>query len=86
MDLAPGDLERLALKSGDRVRVVSPQGEIEVTVHPDPAVPPGQPFTSFHDAKTGVNRLMGPEADSVTGTPAYKATPIRIEKMVPKTA
>lgn len=84
LDLAPGDLDRLGLKSGERVRVISAQGEIEAIVRPEATVPTGQPFTSFHDAETGVNRLMGPEADAVTGTPAYKATPIRIEKLTPK--
>ncbi len=81
LDLAPGDLERLGLRSGERIRVVSPHGEVKMTIHPEPTVLPGQPFSSFHDPETGVNRLMGPEADAVTGTPAYKATPIRIEKL-----
>ena len=84
LDLAPDDLEQLGLHSGERVRVTSPHGEIEAVVRPDPTVLPGQPFTSFHDVETGVNRLMGPEADAVTGTPAYKATPIRIEKLTPQ--
>jgi formate dehydrogenase major subunit len=81
LDLAPWDLERLELKSGDRVRVVSPHGSIEMTVHSEHTVLPGQPFASFHNAATGVNRLMGPGADAITRTPAYKATPIRIEKL-----
>ncbi|MFM7816465.1 MAG: molybdopterin dinucleotide binding domain-containing protein [Verrucomicrobiota bacterium] len=84
LDLAPDDLKRLGLKSGERVRVISLHGEIEAVVRPEPTVLPGQPFTGFHDVETGVNRLMGPEADSITGTPAYKATPIRIEKRTPK--
>jgi formate dehydrogenase major subunit len=43
-------------------------------------VPAGEFFTTFHTAEAFVNRLTGEGTDSITHTPEYKRTAVRIRR------
>ncbi len=82
LDLSPEDLERLRLAEGERVRVVSRRGEVEVPVRTDPGLRPGLAFMTLHFPDDVATNLLTIDAtDPKSGTAEFKATAIRIEKL-----
>ena len=82
IDVAPEDAHRLGLDEGDRARVVSRRGSIEVPVRTDPDLRPGLAFMSVHfPDEADVNALTIDAWDPKSGTAEFKATAIRIEKV-----
>jgi predicted molibdopterin-dependent oxidoreductase YjgC len=82
LDISPEDAERLALAEGERVRVTSRRGSIEVPVRLDPSLRPGLTFMTLHfqdDVQTNI--LTIDATDPKSGTAEFKATAIRIEKL-----
>ncbi len=77
----PKDAEREGLEDGDLVRIVSPEGALEGTVHVEPRVPEGVIATTFHFADFPVNVLTPLDLDAETKIPSYKTVPVRIEKI-----
>jgi len=77
----PKDAEREGLKEGDRIRIESPEGELEGTVHIEPRVPEGVVATTFHFADFPVNVLTPLDLDAETKIPSYKTVPVRMEKL-----
>jgi formate dehydrogenase major subunit len=41
----------------------------------------GQVFATFHTTETFLNAVTGPYRDGVVGTPEYKVTAIRVERL-----
>jgi formate dehydrogenase major subunit len=52
-----------------------------LTAHVDAAVQSGQLFATFHQPEVLLNALTGPHRDAVVGTPEYKVTAVRIERV-----
>ena len=77
----PKDAEREGLKEGDRIKLVSPEGELKGVVHIEPRVPEGVVATTFHFADFPVNVLTPLDLDAETKIPSYKTVPVRIEKI-----
>jgi formate dehydrogenase alpha subunit len=80
----PWDAELLGIKSGDMIRVISRQGEVEVRAKVTTEVPVGMVAMAFHFAECPTNQLISssPETlDPVTKTPAYKTCPVKIKKL-----
>ncbi len=80
----PWDAELLGIKSGEMIRVISRQGEVEVRARVTTEVPVGMVAMAFHFAECPTNQLISssPETlDPVTKTPAYKTCPVRIKKL-----
>ena len=59
LGVAPDDLERLDLREGDQVRVVSAHGKLAIPVCPDPTLPPGLVFLPASFAEARPNQLFG---------------------------
>jgi len=82
LDLSPEDATRLALEPGERVRVVSRRGAVEVPVHIDLSLRPGLAFMTFHvPDQVETNQLTIDVVDPKAGTAEFKATAIRVEKL-----
>jgi formate dehydrogenase major subunit len=81
LDLSPADAARMELHDGDRVRVTSRQGAVEMPLRVDPRVKVGELFASFHTAEAALNRLTGQGRDTQAMTPEYKVVAVRVEKM-----
>jgi len=82
LDIAPEDLERLGLAEGERVRVISRRGQVEVPVRGDPGLRPGLTFMTLHFQDDVATNLLTIDAiDPKSGTAEFKATAIRIEKL-----
>src|SRR5207247_3761855 len=83
LDLAPEDLERHGLSEGERVRVVSRRGAVEAPVRVDPGLRPGLAFMTLHFQDDVATNLLTIDAtDPKSGTAEFKATAIRIERLV----
>jgi formate dehydrogenase alpha subunit len=79
--MSPQDLERLGLNEGDRVRVASKQGTVEVAVQGDLSLLPGGCFFPEHFNDPGLLDLMPVEVDPTTGVPYFKFAEVSLEKI-----
>jgi formate dehydrogenase major subunit len=80
LDVSPSDAARLAIGEGDPVEVESRHGKTTLPAHVDASVRPGELFATFHTPSTFVNRVTGGGQDSITHTPEYKRTAVRIQR------
>jgi formylmethanofuran dehydrogenase subunit D len=79
LKLAPQDMQRLALKDDDRVRLKSEWGQIEVRVvaAKGDELPPGLLFIAYGDLSS---RLMGGETHG-SGMPTSKGIDVTLEPL-----
>jgi nitrate reductase NapA len=77
------DARTLGLKDGDRVRVISRRGEVELPAVVDGrGVPqPGSVFVPFFDERLLVNRVTLDEFCPMSKQPDYKKCAVRLEKV-----
>ena len=77
LQMAPSDMERLGLAAGDRVRVTSDHGRIEVAITAAKAdeLPAGLLFIPYGDLSS---RLMGADTHG-SGMPTSKCLDVRLE-------
>jgi len=82
LDISPEDAAALSLAEGERVRVVSRRGQVEVPVRVDESLRPGLTFMTLHfQDEVATNLLTIDATDPKSGTAEFKATAIRIEKL-----
>jgi formate dehydrogenase major subunit len=77
--LAPAELRRLGLHPGDRVRVTTRRGTIELKARSDSAIAPGMVFVPFCYAEAAANVLTNPQLDPFGKIPEYKFCAARVE-------
>ena len=68
------------------MRVLSRYGEALLPIHISDEVKPGELFSTFHTIEAFLNCLTSPYRDRQVGTPEYKITAVRIEKLDDKKA
>jgi formate dehydrogenase major subunit len=78
--LAPGELERLDVRPGERVRVATRRGAIELKTRADRDVPIGLVFIPFCFAEAAANLLTNPALDPFGKIPEFKFCAARVEK------
>jgi formylmethanofuran dehydrogenase subunit D len=78
--MSPEDMKRLALQNGDRVRLRSEQGQVEMPCLAAKAgeLPAGLLFLPYGDLSS---RLMGGDTHG-TGMPSSKGIDVELEKVV----
>jgi formate dehydrogenase major subunit len=82
LDISPEDVEAFGLADGERVRVVSRRGQVEVPIRIDESLRPGLTFMTLHFQDDVATNLLTIDAtDPKSGTAEFKATAIRIEKL-----
>jgi formate dehydrogenase major subunit len=82
LDLSPEDVATLGLADGERVRVVSRRGQVEVPIRVDESLRAGLAFMTLHFQDDVATNLLTIDAtDPKSGTAEFKATAIRIEKL-----
>ncbi len=79
VEINPQDAERLGIRSGDRVRLVSRRGMVEVNASVTERVAPGLVFLPFHYAQGAANLLTNPALDPVARIPELKVCAVRLE-------
>ena len=81
LDMSPADAERLNIQDGDLVRVTSRYGVADLPARRDAGMCVGGLFATFQRADTPLNAVTGPHRDAVAGTPEYKLTAVRIDRL-----
>ncbi|MEX0939262.1 MAG: molybdopterin dinucleotide binding domain-containing protein [Pirellulales bacterium] len=84
LQVAPQDMQRLQLAQGDRVRIRSEWGQIEiaVTAAKSDELPPGLLFIAYGDQSS---RLMGGDTHG-SGMPTSKGFDVELEVLSPRPA
>jgi formylmethanofuran dehydrogenase subunit D len=79
LQVAPADMRRLGLADGDRVRLASETGAVEVAVAASKGdeLPPGVLFIAYGDLSS---RLMGGDTHG-SGMPTSKSFDVTLEKI-----
>ena len=79
LQVSPADMKRLGLKDGDRVRLRSEHGRVEVPCRASKGdeLPPGVLFIAYGDCSS---RLMGGDTHG-TGMPDSKGIDVTLEKV-----
>lgn len=85
VEIHPDDAARLRLLPGEKVRIVSPRGSIEVPARIVDTVQRGLVFVPFHygsfQAREAANELTVDFTDPVSKQPTFKQSACRIEKL-----
>ncbi|MCM5572180.1 formate dehydrogenase subunit alpha [Burkholderiaceae bacterium FT117] len=76
--LNPRDLARLGLAAGQRIRVESRRGAIELLARADDGVPAGSVFVPFAYAEAAANLLTHPALDPFGKIPGFKHCAVRV--------
>jgi formate dehydrogenase major subunit len=77
--LAPAELRRLGIPAGERIRVTTRRGSIELKARSDSAVAPGQVFIPFCFAEAPANALTNPQLDPFGKIPEFKFCAAKVE-------
>ena len=77
--LSPALLEKMSIRGGDRVRVSTRRGVIELKVRADSSVPEGMVFIPFCYAEAAANTLTNPALDPFGKIPEFKYCAARVE-------
>jgi anaerobic selenocysteine-containing dehydrogenase len=81
LDMSPEDAERLGVREGEHVRIVSRRGEVEAPVRLAIGLRPGLLFMTLHfPDQVDINNLTIDAWDPKSGTAEFKATAVRVEK------
>ena len=81
-DLNPGDAARLGIKLGDKMRIATPKGAIEVKANLTQMVQPGVVHMYHGHPAADVNTLIaGDYLDPLSGFPGYKSLLCKVEKV-----
>ncbi|MYZ48925.1 formate dehydrogenase subunit alpha [Propylenella binzhouense] len=77
--LSARDLERHGFRSGEKIRVATRRGSIELKARVDGAIPPGLIFIPFAYAEAAANILTNPQLDPFGKIPEFKYCAARLE-------
>ena len=80
VEINPADARSLSIAQGERVRVISRRGEIEIATRITPRVDRGVVFIPFHFAEAAANVLTIAALDPVAKIPEYKVCAVRVER------
>jgi formate dehydrogenase major subunit len=80
LDIAAADAARVGVSNGERVRVTSRYGEVELPARVTDSVPKGVLYATFHDPSSFVNRLTSSQRDRYVKTPEYKITAVALRR------
>jgi formate dehydrogenase major subunit len=76
----PDDLTGIGMEPGDRIRIMTRRGVIEMTARADPDVPRGVVFIAFCYVEAAANLLTNAALDPVGKIPDFKFCAVRVEK------
>ncbi|MDF0664644.1 MAG: molybdopterin-dependent oxidoreductase [Nitrospira sp.] len=75
-----GDMERLGLQDGAKVRLTSDRGSLQLAVQADQSIAPGTCFFPEHFNEPPVKDLMPVSVDAATGVPSFKQIWVSVEQ------
>ena len=81
VEIGKSDAKKLAVTDGEKVKIISPTGEVTTTVKITDTLPEGTLFVPISFSETRVNELFGIALDPEAKTPSLKACNVRIERV-----
>ena len=81
VEMSMEDAERLSIKSGERVRVTSRRGSVEVKVVVTDRMKQGNLYMPFHYREAAANVLTSNAIDPQAKIPEYKVSTVKVEKL-----
>jgi formate dehydrogenase major subunit len=81
LDISAADAGRLRLSDGQRVRICSRYGQAILPIKIQDSVRPGELFATFHTPAVFLNLVTSPYRDTYVGTPEYKVTAVRLDRI-----
>ncbi|MGB2823164.1 MAG: formate dehydrogenase subunit alpha, partial [Phycisphaerae bacterium] len=79
VELSPADADRLGVADGQKVRIASRRGQVEVAARVTDRVAPGAVFLAFHFSEAPANRLTIAALDPIAKIPELKVCAVKIE-------
>ena len=79
--LSRGEIVRLGVAPGERIRVATRRGAIELAVRQDDAIPDGVVFIPFAFVEAAANLLTNPALDPFGKIPEFKYCAARVERV-----
>ncbi len=81
VEINPREAEAMGIQDGERVKVISRRGEIEIPARLMPGIGRKVVFIPFHFVESAANVLTNPALDPVAKIPEYKVCAVRVERM-----
>lgn len=81
VEINPRDAKTLAIQPGDKLKVASRRGSIELVADISERCDQGVLFIPFHYSEAAVNRLTNTALDPVAKIPEFKVCAVRVEKV-----
>ena len=81
VEISPADAKAMEIKDGERVKVSSRRGEIQIKAKISRKVNRGVVFIPFHFSETAANVLTNSAYDPVAKIPEYKVCAVKVEKL-----
>ncbi|HLL26785.1 MAG TPA: formate dehydrogenase subunit alpha [Xanthobacteraceae bacterium] len=79
--LSRGTIEKLGIKPGDMVNVITRRGSVQLAARQDDSVPDGVVFIPFAYVEAAANLLTNPALDPFGKIPEFKYCAARVEKL-----
>ena len=80
LEMNAAEAKKLGVGDGDRVRVLTPWGEVALSVKGSEEMRKGVLYISLSFYDVDVARLVGPQMDPRSLVPTYGGIPARVEK------
>jgi formate dehydrogenase alpha subunit len=80
-EINPRQAKELGIVQGERIKVLSRRGEIEIKADLSERMERGMIFIPFHFVESAANRLTNPAFDPIAKIPEFKVCAVRIEKV-----
>jgi anaerobic selenocysteine-containing dehydrogenase len=80
VEINPKKAKELRISQGERIKIRSRRGEIEIKADLSERVERDTLFIPFHFAESAANVLTNPAVDPIAKIPEYKVCAVRIEK------
>jgi len=77
----PADIRKFGIGPGDKVRIATRRGTIEIFARADGAVPPGVVFVPFAYVEAAANELTNPSLDPFGKIPEFKFCAAKVEPL-----
>jgi nitrate reductase NapA len=82
IEISAQDAWKLKIATGDTVEIASRYGALQGKARVTTSPREGVVFTTFHDAKLLINRVVADHFDPVSKEPEYKVTAVSLRKVV----
>ena len=80
-EINPRQAKELGIRQGEKIKVLSRRGEIEIKADLSDRMERNTIFIPFHFVESAANRLTNPAFDPIAKIPEFKVCAVKIEKM-----